>query len=77
VTARTDNIRTVREAREEKIAEIGDAGTVKVLAAAGRLKDFRACCASVKKLRKGIMIDAEAAGLLEVEVGDTVLTVAK
>jgi arginine N-succinyltransferase len=77
VTARTDNIRTVREAREEKIAEIGDAGTVKVLAAAGRLKDFRACCASVKKLKKGIMIDAEAAGLLEVEVGDTVLTVAK
>jgi arginine N-succinyltransferase len=77
VTARTDNIRTVREAREEKIAEIGDAGTVKVLAAAGRLKDFRACCASVKKLKKGIMIDAEAAGLLEVEVGDTVVTVAK
>jgi len=77
VTARTDNIRTVREAREEKIAEIGDAGTVKVLAAAGRLKDFRACCASVKKLKTGIMIDAEAAVLLEVEVGDTVLTVAK
>jgi len=77
VTARTDNIRTVREARGEKIAEIGDAGTVKVLAAAGRLKDFRACCASVKKLKKGIMIDAEAAGLLEVEVGDTVVTVAK
>ena len=78
VTAVTDNIRTVRDCREDKIAEIGDGGTVQVLAAAGRLKDFRSCCASIKKLpRKGIMIDREAARLLEVDVGDTVLTVAK
>ncbi len=78
VTARTDDIRTVRESREEKIAEIGEGGTQKVLAAAGELKDFRACCASVKKLpKKGIMIDPAAAQLLEVEVGDTLLTVPK
>lgn len=78
VTARTDEIRTVRESREDRIAEIGDGGTTKVLAAAGRLKDFRACCASIKKLpKKGIRIDPQAAKLLEVEVGDTVLTVAK
>jgi arginine N-succinyltransferase len=78
VTARTDDIRTVRESRQDKIAEIGEGGTQKVLAAAGRLKDFRACCASIKKVpRKGIMIDRQAAELLEVEVGDTVLTVAK
>ena len=78
VTARTDDIRTVREAREEKVGEIGEDGSVKVLAAAGRLKDFRACCASIKKLpKKGIMIDRTAADLLEVDVGDTVLTVAK
>jgi len=78
VTARTDDIRTVRESREEKIGEIGDGGTTKVLAATGRLKKFRACCASIKKLpKKGIMIDPEAAAMLEVGVGDTVLTVAK
>jgi arginine N-succinyltransferase len=78
VTARTDDIRTVRESREEKIGEIGDGGTTKVLAATGRLKKFRACCASIKMLpEKGIMIDPEAAALLEVGVGDTVLTVAK
>jgi arginine N-succinyltransferase len=78
VTARTDDIRTVRESREDKIAEIGDAGTIKVIAAAGRLKNFRACCASIKKLpKKGIMIDRGAAELLEVDVGDTLLTVAK
>jgi arginine N-succinyltransferase len=77
VTARTDGIRTVREASEDRIAEIGDDGTQKVLAAAGRLKDFRACCASIKKLKKGVMIDRQAAELLEVDVGDAILTVAK
>ena len=78
VTARTDDIRTVRESCEEKIVEIGEGGTHKVLAAAGRLKDFRACCASVKKLpKKGLMIDPQSAELLEVEVGDIVMTVAK
>jgi arginine N-succinyltransferase len=78
VTSRTDDIRTVRESREDRIAEIGDGGTVKVLAASGRLKRFRACCASISKAsNKGIVIDREAAELLEVDVGDTVLTVAK
>ena len=78
VTARTDDIRTVREARLDKIGEIGEGGTQKVLAAAGDLKDFRACCASVKKLpKKGVMIDRQAAELLEVGVGDMIVTVAK
>jgi arginine N-succinyltransferase len=78
VTARTDDIRTVRESHEEKIADIGDAGTHKALAAAGRLKDFRACCACLKRLsKKGLVIDRTAAELLEVDVGDTILTVAK
>jgi arginine N-succinyltransferase len=76
VTARTDDIRTVREAREERVAEIGEGGPTKVLAAAGRLMNFRACCASIKKLAKqGIRIDPEAAELLEVKVGDKLLTV--
>jgi arginine N-succinyltransferase len=78
VTARTDDIRTVRESREERIAEIGEGGTQKVLAAAGRLNNFRACCATVKRLsRKGLVIDRQAAELLEVDVGDIVLTAAK
>lgn len=74
VTARTDDIRTIREAREDVVVEIGEGGPAKMLAASGRLKDFRACCASIKKMpRKGVMIDAEAAELLEIEVGDTIL----
>ena len=78
VTAPTDQIRTIRESKAETVAEIGDGGSSKLLVAAGRLKNFRACCASVRKLGKqGIAIDAEAAGLLEIEVGDKVVTVAK
>src|SRR5437763_3077864 len=52
VSAPTDQIRTVREARGETIAAIGDAGPAKMMIAAGRLKDFRARCASVKRVPK-------------------------
>jgi arginine N-succinyltransferase len=79
VTAATDSIRTVREAATETVCEIGgEGGRSKVLLAAGRLKDFRACCATIKRLpRKGIGIDATTARLLEVEVGDEVLAVGR
>jgi arginine N-succinyltransferase len=76
VTADTDDIRTVREARSEKVCEIADGGTAKAIVSSGRLKTFRACCASIRKLPKtGICIDPEAAALLEIEVGDDVLMV--
>ena len=78
VTARTDDIATIRESREDEVLEIGEGGPVKMLVSAGRLKDFRACCASVKKLpRNGVMIDPEAAELLEIGVGDKVLMVSR
>ena len=78
VVAQTDQIRTVREARSEVISEIGEDGSIRTMVGAGRLKDFRACCASVKKVpRKGICIDRAAADLLEVDVGDELVMVAK
>jgi arginine N-succinyltransferase len=78
VTARTDDIRTIREAKAEKIAEIGGEGPPNNWVAAGRLKDFRACGASVKRVpRKGICIDRDAAELLEVDVGDELLLVSR
>jgi arginine N-succinyltransferase len=79
VTAATDQIRTIREARSEKIAEIGEAaGATTMLVAAGRLEQFRSCCASVKRLpRKGVCIDRAGADLLEVDVGDTIEIVTK
>ena len=74
VTADTDDIRTIRESTRETVCEIAEGGKVKALAATGRLKDFKACCASIRRLpKKGVAIDPEAAELLEVKVGDEIL----
>jgi arginine N-succinyltransferase len=76
VTAPTDRIRTIRESTYEEVCEIGDGGKQKMLIAKGKLKDFVACCASVRKAgRKGIAIDQQVADLLEVKVGDELLVV--
>jgi arginine N-succinyltransferase len=78
VTVPTDRIRTVRESTEETVCEIGDGGRTRTLLATGRLKDFRACCGSVKRLpKKGICIDRQSAELLEVGIGDQVVAVAR
>ena len=78
VTARTDDIRTIREAQADKVTAIAEGGPINVFAAAGRLKKFRACSARIKRLpKKGLQIDPQAAELLEIGVGDTVVTVAK
>jgi len=78
VTADTDDIRTVRESVAETVGEIAEGGNVKALVGKGRLKEFRACCASIRRLpKKGIAIDPEAAELIEVEVGDEILVAAR
>lgn len=78
VTAPTDQIRTVEESEAYTVAEIGDGGSQRVLAASGRLSDFRACSANVKKLaKKTLLIDPLAAELLEVGVGDEILAVSR
>jgi arginine N-succinyltransferase len=77
VTVRTDDIRTVREAHDFEVTEIGEGGNARMIAAAGRLNDFRACCCSVQMLEAGVMIDSEAAELLEVGVGDRLLLVSR
>jgi arginine N-succinyltransferase len=78
VTVATDNIRTIEESEDYTVTEIGDGGSQKMLLATGRLNDFRACWGSVKKApKKGLCLDSEAAELLEVEVGDQLLGVAR
>jgi arginine N-succinyltransferase len=78
VTAATDQIRTIRESTAETVAEIGPGGTAKVLLASGRLTEFRAGCASVKRVgRKGICVDEGAAELLDLKLGDQVVVAPK
>ena len=77
VTARTDQIRTVRDSEMAAIASIGEGGKQKMLLARGGLKDFIACCALARKDDEGLCIDSEAAELLGVSVGDQVLAIAR
>jgi arginine N-succinyltransferase len=78
VTCDTDEIRTIRESTRETVCEIAEGGKVKALVASGRLRDFRACCASIRRLpKKGVSIDPQAAELLEVGVGDEIVVVAR
>lgn len=77
VTARTDQIRTVRESTEETVTEITDGGVMKVLLAAGRLKQFRACMGEIQRTDEGIALSQETAELLQVGIGDTVLAVSR
>lgn len=78
VTVATDQIRTIRESHAERVAAIGDGGSQKMLLAAGCLADFRACCASVRKVpNEGLRLDRHAAELLGVSEGDEVLAVAR
>jgi arginine/ornithine N-succinyltransferase beta subunit len=69
-------IRSVRESAEERVAEIGEGGRTKMLVSTGRLNGFKACLANVKRAPKaGLVINREAAELLEVDVGSTILAV--
>lgn len=78
VTASTDQIRTIRESQTFKVCDIAEEGPKKTMVACGRLRSFRACFASVKEIAgKGICIDRQAAELLEVDIGDELVMVAR
>jgi arginine N-succinyltransferase len=78
VTCRTDQVRTIREAEEEPVVEIGVGGSTKMLLATGRLKRFRACLGEVRRIDSGgLAISSDTASLLEVGEGDTVLAVSR
>ena len=79
VTAPTDQVRSIREATEESVIEIGgDPGKTKVLLSAGRLRDFRCVRAEIRRLgKKGIAITRETADLLEIDTGAKVMVVAR
>lgn len=76
MTARTDLVRTVREAKAATVTEVAAGGEPAMLAA-GRLADFRACFGRVTSSEDGVVIDPACAAALGVQVGDEVLYVAR
>jgi arginine N-succinyltransferase len=77
MTARTDNVASVRDAVAAKVTGTTlDAGE-KVLLATGALADFR-CCYGLRKIGSdGIAIDPNSAALLGLGEGDEVWSVAR
>jgi arginine N-succinyltransferase len=82
MTARTDQIRSIREAKDSAIVEISDAlgdhiGGEKMLVSCGRMENFKTAYGWVEMRDGGIVIDAGCAKALGAGKGDTVTHVAR
>ena len=71
MVARTDDVTSVREAKEGKISAI-DVGRTKAIISHGHLQDFQATYAMIEESELGLTIDGEAADNIGLGVGDTV-----
>ncbi|MEO7787110.1 MAG: arginine N-succinyltransferase [Sphingomicrobium sp.] len=78
VTCDTDNIQSIKLARDFTVSAIAEGGKHPVIASAGRLTEFAACIAHIDIAEgDGAVIDPAAAGLLGIGVGDRFATVAR
>jgi arginine N-succinyltransferase len=76
MTARTDQVKTVRETRRSTIVAI-ERGGEPALAAAGRLSSFQSALAQIAPLEDGVVLDPVSAEALGLTVGDDILWVAR
>jgi len=72
MTARTDQVKTVREARSAKIVAVEAGGTASLIAA-GRMAEFRAALGDISERPDGVAIDPVCAEVLGVGPGDEVI----
>ena len=79
MTIATDEIATIRDAREQVVADIADPGNgaARNIVATGRLAGFRCCLAQVSSIDDGLVIDPAAAEALGIAIGDRVTHVAR
>src|ERR1700749_2042566 len=77
VTARTDAIRTIRDAGSYRVVEGEPSNGSGRLVAHGPLQDFVACYATVEIDGEHAMIDSAARAMLGVEIGGEVAAVAR
>ncbi|HEX8302382.1 arginine N-succinyltransferase [Sphingomonas sp.] len=74
MTARTDNVKAIRDSVESPVVAIEPRGEP-VLASAGRLPDFRAAYGRVAAVDGGVALDPDCARILGVKSGDSLLHV--
>lgn len=72
MTARTDQVRTIREAVRAKVTALEESGAASIVAT-GRLRAFRAAYGRVKEKPDGAVLDPTCAKMLGVKVGDEVI----
>ncbi len=80
MTARTDYITSIKEARDATINAINDEtqpGTEKMLVTTGRLADFKCAYGQVSLTAEGAVIDPACAIALDLSVGDSITCVAR
>jgi arginine N-succinyltransferase len=79
VTAKTDQIRAVRDARELTVVGKGEGGKRELLLlSSGRLENFLACTAEVEIVGDSeVALDDSCRRLLEVDPGDGILAVGR
>ncbi|PKP89087.1 MAG: arginine N-succinyltransferase [Alphaproteobacteria bacterium HGW-Alphaproteobacteria-16] len=68
MTARTDQVMTVRDSRVAKVRRIADGGEPAIVASS-TLNDFRSCHARIATQGDGVTIDPRAAAILRIEPG--------
>ncbi|MGB3377156.1 MAG: arginine N-succinyltransferase [Allopontixanthobacter sediminis] len=74
--ARTDRVKSIKEAKPANVAAIGLEKGERALVATGTLADFRACYGARQFSEDGaVSIDSRAADVLDVTPGDTVWSV--
>lgn len=82
MTARTDQIRSIREAKDSAIVEVSETlgehiGGEKMLVSSGRMEDFKTAYGWVEMRDGGIAVDAGCAKALGVGKGDSITHVAR
>jgi arginine N-succinyltransferase len=77
MTARTDQVASIRDALAAKVTGTELQKGERVLLAAGHLADFRCCFGTCKLEGESIAIDAAAADLLRIRGGDTVWSIGR
>ncbi|QGN56269.1 arginine N-succinyltransferase [Novosphingobium sp. Gsoil 351] len=76
MTARTDKVESIANARSGTLADVGDA-TAKGLVATGHLAEFRCCFGRIAEHDGAVTLDPESAATLGVAPGDTVWWIAR
>ncbi|WP_342658621.1 arginine N-succinyltransferase [Sphingomonas sp. NY01] len=77
MTARTDQVRSIREAADDVIVSVNRGGGAEALVATGVLGDFRCAFGHVRREDGGIALSEECARALEVGAGDSVVHVGR